>query len=195
MADLAGIAVPFAEIKIKEWGIRKSGPLLIAHWGFSGPATLKASAFGARWMHEKDYRFPLAIQWIGGRDPDQLREELDGAGRDLRGVALGFHSQWQIPRRLWIRLLERAGQDPEKRWTDWGTKGRNQFLHRLHHDEYEWVGRTANKEEFVTAGGLDLREIHVQTTESRKWPGRKPPSKYIFFSSLRGSRFTANSYI
>ncbi len=171
LKDLAGISVPWAEVKIGEAKIRESGPLLITHGGLSGPAALRASAFGARWMEARQYQFPLAIQWLGGMDVEEIHLGLQAWGAQYSQASLARHSPFSIPRRLWLRLLERAGQDGQQVWGQWSRKGLNRMVQTLHHDIYEASGRTAFKEEFVTAGGMDLRDIHRKTLESRHWPG------------------------
>lgn len=168
LQDLAGIAVESAQIKLDNTSWNQTGPLLITHWGFSGPCALKLSAWGARYLHEKDYQVDLQINWF----PNLTREALVNN-------FLAFKKENQIirtqtcglPRNLWIRLLERSAVDSQKRWSEISHKEIYKLAEKLQGDRFSVRGKTTYKQEFVTCGGIDLDEVNFKTLESRKCPG------------------------
>jgi len=167
--ELMGIVVENASVKIAGEKWSAEGPLLITHWGMSGPAVLKCSAFGARILAEKEYRSDILVNWTGDKKPDEIRKafgEFTGSAKKMNNTAM-----FSIKSRLWTYLLTKAGLDEDKRWSEAGPKQLNRFAEILYSDCYRMHGKTTFKEEFVTAGGIDLNEIDVKTMEAKNYPG------------------------
>lgn len=171
VTQLMGVSVPHAVVKIDKTSIVTEGPLLITHWGMSGPAVLKASAWGARELAEMNYQFDALVNWLGGKNEDAVREmlvNLRGAHASKQLFNTGFA---QLPKRLWYFLLEKAGVTETLRWADLSKKQLNDLIGLLTRDRYAVAGKTTFKEEFVTCGGVSLDEIDLKTMESKKLPG------------------------
>ncbi|MEB3169335.1 MAG: NAD(P)/FAD-dependent oxidoreductase, partial [Synechococcaceae cyanobacterium] len=152
---------------------RQRGPLLITHWGFSGPAILRLTAFAARDLRAWEYRASLRIDWTGGSlSPADLEERFASARRELARRQLGAARPWpSLGRRLWNHLLEARGIDPGLRWADLGRGDQRRLQEALRQDSYAIRGRGPFGEEFVTAGGVPLGEVNLATMESRRRPG------------------------
>lgn len=160
---LAGLAVGRVEVSVPENPLRQQGPLLVTHSGLSGPAVLKLSAWGARWMQEQNYQFPLEIDWL----PDMSRESLADRFREVRELwnrkkVATLSPFGEIPNRLWERLSR-----TEVNWSGWSKAEEQALVQRLKRSRFEVAGKSMNKEEFVTAGGVDLSEVDLKTMESR----------------------------
>lgn len=173
---LAGLAVPKAAVKItgSEFpakGLSETGPVLVTHWGLSGPAILRLSAWGARAIAQAGYRFTLIVNWcpdIPRQDLEQLLikwAEDNGRKQTSHGPELG------IPRRMWEALLEKVKIPRDTKWAELGKKNRNRLVEALTATNLAVYGKTANKEEFVTCGGVRLKEVEFKTMESRLQPG------------------------
>ena len=151
---------------------RQEGPLLITHWGLSGPATLRLTAFAARALHGSGYRAALRLDWSGGRSERELEELFVACRRDQPRRQLGTARPWpELSRRLWVHLLEREGVDPQGRWADWPRRQERQLIAALRSSRYAVSGRGPFGEEFVTAGGIPLGEVNLASMESRCVPG------------------------
>ncbi|GIV38234.1 MAG: flavoprotein [Thermonema sp.] len=166
---LQGISVPVAMVSLPRWKMTETGPLLITHWGVSGPAVLRLSAWGARLLHEVNYRTKVRINWTGASHPatEARLQELTTSfpGKKLKNTPV------QLPKRLWEYLCQRAKLSQDVTWKELSGRQLNALLHVLCADEYEIVGKTTFKEEFVTCGGVDLREISAKSMMSKKLPG------------------------
>lgn len=171
LAGLAGISVPGASIRIVGTKLENSGPLLITHWGFSGPVVLKLSAWGARILHGLDYRFKIHISWQAGHTEEKLREILQGQKAAHPKKVIAANPLLNLPQRLWKALVHRSGINEELRWIDASKKDLNKLLENLFRAEFEVAGKTTFKEEFVTCGGVALSEIDPETMESKKHKG------------------------
>jgi flavoprotein, HI0933 family len=169
--DLAGVSVANAKVKLPEAKLEQSGPLLITHWGLSGPAVLKLSAWGARFLHDRHYRASLLINWLPQYNPEVLRQQLLGVKSQLSQRLVVSSCPFPIPRRLWERLTSAIGIDEPKRWADIPNKTLDRLLQELVQGEYQIAGKGAFKEEFVTCGGVNLKEVDFKTMESRRCPG------------------------
>ena len=169
--DLAGVSVPNAKVKLPGAKLEQSGPLLITHWGLSGPAVLKLSAWGARFLHDRHYRAPVLINWLPQYNPEVLRQQLLGVKSQLSQRLVVSSCPFPIPRRLWERLTSAIGIDEPKRWADIPNKTLDKLLQELVQGEYQISGKGAFKEEFVTCGGVNLKEVDFKTMESRRCPG------------------------
>lgn len=170
LTQLMGIA---SRVKLKISGTRiaTEGPLLITHWGVSGPAVLRASAFGARVLAEKNYHFTAVINWLPEYNENSLREKVL-AWRMEKGKSHVDNTEWfGLPRRLAGHILEHSGIPDDMRWADVPALHQNRLIKSLTGYELPVNGKTTFKEEFVTAGGVDLSEIDPNTMQSKICPG------------------------
>lgn len=172
LAALPGLSVPQADVSIPGTDLSASGPLLITHWGLSGPAILRLSAWGARILAGKQYRFNLRVNWTGLSIPD-IEEELEWLRQQYGKRQAAAHPQFDIPTRLWRALCLSAWGERQldSKWGDLNKGMRDKLINRLAASEYSVNGKSTFKEEFVTAGGVDLREINFKTFESKLHPG------------------------
>lgn len=169
IADLPGIAAP-ATVKVEGTRLAASGPVLITHWGMSGPAILRLSAWGARILAEKQYRFRIVVNWLDGRTIDEALAWLQSIKMEHARKNIGGKSPLPMPNRLWDNLVAAAGITGEKKWADLSRAELNRFATELAAGVFEVNGKSTFKEEFVTAGGIDLREVNFKTMESKLQP-------------------------
>jgi len=169
--QLMGVVAPNATVRIQGTKLSATGPLLVTHWGMSGPAVLRLSAFGARVLAEKNYHFSTLVSWVGETNEELLRSQLaDHIGHNgLRQI--GNKNPFELPRRLWEFLLQKIDLSPTTPWQELGKKNTNRLLNALLNDAYEARGKTTFKEEFVTAGGIKLSEVDFKTMQSRVQAG------------------------
>ncbi|NVK07991.1 MAG: NAD(P)/FAD-dependent oxidoreductase [Tenacibaculum sp.] len=166
--DLGGISVPNAEVTLVGTNLENSGPLLITHWGLSGPAILKLSAFGARILADKNYQYNVLVNWLG-QDTNSILEELQGLKKSQAKKQIFLKSPFSdIPRRLWERLVTASEIKNNQNWADISNKQLQNLANELTKGLFNANGRTTFKEEFVTAGGVDLKEINFKRFESKK---------------------------
>lgn len=168
--DLMGIAVPSAEVTIASTKFRERGPVLITHWGLSGPAVIRLSAWAATWLHAQNYVFDARVNWTAGTDL-QCREELTNARTTRRLQKIHGHPMFAIPARLWVRLCELSEIDPGRTWGDVSNKEVNRLAEHLVNTVVHIKGKTTFKEEFVTCGGVELSEVDAGTFQSKIVPG------------------------
>ncbi len=172
--DLAGVAASEVRLRLKTATgeqFEQTGPLLITHWGFSGPAVLKLSAWGARALHESKYQATLTINWLPNSKPDTLRQQLLGVKAQLPRRTVASNCPFPIPRRLWERWVQHLGIPETTRWAELPNKTINQLMQELTQGTYTVKGKGVFKEEFVTCGGVSLKEVDFKTMESRCCPG------------------------
>ncbi|NES70068.1 MAG: aminoacetone oxidase family FAD-binding enzyme, partial [Okeania sp. SIO2D1] len=146
--------------------LKQIGPVLVTHWGLSGPAVLKLSAWGARFLHENDYQADLLINWLSKLNPEDIRTQLL-ALKTQEKKAIVNSCPFSLPRRLWEGLIIAADIDPRKRWAELSKKAINKLILELTQGKYQVQGKGVFKEEFVTCGGVNLKEINFKTMESR----------------------------
>lgn len=171
MKDLSGISVPLARVRILPKSPYREGPLLITHRGLSGPAILKLSAWEARDLHERGHRFSVEVNWLGQKDGESVRSMVR-TFRETRATSkLGSNSITELPKRLWARILERAGIPEDRTWAHLPKAEEEKLIATLVACEFEVDGKTTNKDEFVTCGGVSLKEVDFRTMESRLRPG------------------------
>lgn len=183
LEGIPGISVPDSHLRIPGKGLEASGPLLITHWGLSGPAVLRLSAWGARALHDCQYRFDLHVNWTGEKNcMSTLEATKAGHGRK----ALGKHCPYPIPNRLWMRLLEAAGQRAERNWADLGKGDLQKLAAQLSDGCYAVDGKSTFKEEFVTAGGVDLDDVDFRRFESRIFHGLHLAGEVLDIDALTG---------
>jgi predicted Rossmann fold flavoprotein len=165
--ELMGIVKEEVITTIQGTKLKGDGPLLITHWGMSGPAILKLSSLGARMLSERGYDFKLLVNWTNEAKVDKVMAEIESIVQAHPNKLLPNFKPYGIKERLWLHLLERAGQAPTKRWEELGKKGFNKLIEVLTNDTYEVKGKTTFKEEFVTCGGVSLEDINMSSMESR----------------------------
>lgn len=171
LQSLAGLSVPEVEISSPDLSRKEKGPLLLTHQGVSGPVVLRLSAWGARPIHQKNYQFPLKIRWLPRQSQGEIQAEVN-ARRQTQGAQTVLRSKWPpLPSRLWEQLALQAGITPEDRWAKLSRDSANRLIQTLHHTELPVCGKSMNKEEFVTCGGIPLNEVNLKTMESRLVPG------------------------
>jgi len=171
LRELPGVSVPHARVVLAGEKLQYEGPLLVTHWGVSGPAVLKLSAWGARRLHELGYHGTALVNWAPAHTDETLRPwaqqfRLDNGKKQVAG-----HSQFGLPTRLWRTLVAEAGIGPETRWSEVPAKAQNRLLELLLRTPLQVQGKTTHKDEFVTCGGIPLAEVNFKTMESRRVPG------------------------
>ena len=174
LQDLAGVSVPSARLRLQVSGqppLEQIGPVLITHWGLSGPAVLKLSAWGARLLHDADYQASLQINWLAQSNPEKIRQQLITVRSQLARRQIATNCPVLLPRRLWERLVATAEIGANSRWSELSNQGLNRLLQELTQANYAITGKGAFKEEFVTCGGVALKEVDFKTMESRICPG------------------------
>ena len=174
LRDLAGVSVTSAHLKLQtgeKSALEQTGPLLVTHWGMSGPAVLKLSAWGARALHDSRYQATLLVNWLPQSNPEALRQQLLAVKSQLPKRAIATSCPVLIPRRLWERLTSYVGIAAETRWAELSNKTLNLLIQELTRGQYTISGKGAFKEEFVTCGGVSLKEVDFKTMESRHCPG------------------------
>lgn len=171
ITSLMGVAVQNVTIKIKGTRFQQSGPLLITHWGLSGPAVLKLSAFAAIELASCDYDFTVIVNWTGDSNEHDLLRLLRAFREEHSRKKIRNKMPVSLPQRFWEYQLEQAEIDPDKNWADLPAKQQNLLAKNLSSQEFQVRGKTTFKEEFVTAGGVSLTEISSSTMESRKVAG------------------------
>lgn len=167
---LQGLVMSDAVAHIPGTKLRASGPLLITHWGVSGPAILRLSSYAARLLADHDYHLPLGINWTGQTDADVQDALYEMAVRQAQ-KQLSTYNPFSLPQRLWSFLLEKAlGQRALVRWMELNKKDVNRLVNVLTNDTYQVAGRAPFKDEFVTCGGVSLQSVNPSTLESRHVP-------------------------
>jgi hypothetical protein len=169
--ELAGVVAPAVRARITGTDLESEGPLLITHWGMSGPAILRLSAWGARTVSALDYRFTLQLNWIGGRHEGLVQQAFQEQVTEHPNKQLANLPLFGLPRRLWVFLLHKAEVGADRTPATLPRKERNRLVDALTNDRYAVQGRTTFKEEFVTAGGVDLAAVDPDTLQSRVLPG------------------------
>ncbi len=171
ITELMGISVPLATIKISGTKIAQSGPLLITHWGLSGPVVLKTSAIAARELADKNYDFTIMVNWLNDVKEDDLREEFIQLRKEAGKQFVANKNPFELPKRLWDYFMEQCGIGTDIRWGDLSAGSQNKLIEMLVRNQFHVKGKTTFKEEFVTCGGVNLAEIDPQTLQSRLVPG------------------------
>ena len=171
LRELPGVSVPRARVRVAGEKLEYEGPVLVTHWGVSGPAVLKLSAWGARRLHELGYQSTTLINWLPDYTEETLRQHLLEF-RELHGKKVVVsNALFGLPARLWRTLAEQAGIGTETRWNELPVKLQNRLIEGLLRTALTVQGKTTYKDEFVTCGGISLSEINMQTLESRLVPG------------------------
>ena len=170
ITHLMGVSVPDARVKILDSKLEQQGPVLITHWGLSGPAILKLSAWGARELAGRNWEFRIRINWLPEFDERSLRERFQSFRSELASLKIYTKNSFGLPQRLWEFLLNESEIKTEYNWADLPGKLQNKMINNLISYEMQIKGKTTFKEEFVTAGGIKISEIDHNTMMSRKLP-------------------------
>lgn len=171
VTQLMGVAVERAAVKVAGTKLAEEGPLLITHWGMSGPAILRLSAWGARQLADMNYHFTLLVNWLPGQTEQDLRNAWQSYREEYAGMKTGNKNPFGLPNRLWLYLLAASDINPDIRWAEIPAKEQNRLIRNLTAQEFPVKGKTTFKEEFVTCGGINLSEVDPNTMQSRKQPG------------------------
>lgn len=171
LEGLEGISVPKTRIKIGQTNLEQTGPLLITHWGLSGPAVLKLSAWGAKILYQKSYEATLEVNWMPDLTKDEIAKHLQTLKHTHANRSASTDVQWDLPKHLWRRLVHLAKIDGELRWAELSKKQFHELCEKIHKSTYQIQGKTTYKQEFVTCGGINLHEVNFKTMESKICPG------------------------
>lgn len=169
--ELMGTVVDNANASLVGTKLKAAGPLLITHWGMSGPAILKLSSYAARYLAEKEYSATLSVNWFGGLGEQDVRDRILSLSKDNPQKQILNSHPSELPSRLWNYLISKCGIREDTRWAELGSKGMNRLVNTLINDEYQIRGKSRFKEEFVTCGGVALSNINLNTLESKNHPG------------------------
>ncbi|MFK7906567.1 MAG: NAD(P)/FAD-dependent oxidoreductase [Chitinophagales bacterium] len=167
ITKLMGVVADNALVRIQGSKLQSQGPLLVTHWGMSGPAILKLSAFGARLLSDCGYRFKVQVNWAGIPNQEEVAAGIEKTIAAHPKKKISNVRLYGLPERLWLFLLQKSDLQPDKRWLDLGKKQIHKLVTVLTHDIYSVSGKTTFKEEFVTCGGVSLKSINFGTMESR----------------------------
>ncbi len=167
ITELMGIVVENALVNIQGTKIKSEGPLLITHWGMSGPAILKLSSYGARVLNELNYNFNIQVNWVYEQNNDLVINYMNAIINEHSNKLLSNIRPYSLPERLWLYLLEKSELSPKKKWNELGKKGFNKLISVLTNDIYTVRGKSTFKEEFVTCGGVSLQGIDHNTLQSK----------------------------
>lgn len=170
ITQLMGVSVEQAQIKIVGSKLNNSGPLLITHWGLSGPAVLKLSAYGARELSNTNYHFKILVNWLMQYNEQTLKDEWQHLRQQYSSNKIHNKNPFGLPNRLWTYLVASSDINENLRWADVNSKQQNQLIKNLTAQEFEVKGKTTFKEEFVTCGGVKLAEVDANTMQSKIAP-------------------------
>jgi predicted Rossmann fold flavoprotein len=166
--DLTGISVPNGSVGIESTSYQHNGPILITHWGLSGPAVLKTSAWAARYLHQQSYDFTIRVNWLHPHNSQDVQQKLKRLRDNNARKTTQKQDTFAIPNRLWNRFLELADINPKTRWAELSNENIHHLTKELTNASYDIEGKTTYKEEFVTSGGIPLDEVNMGTMESKR---------------------------
>lgn len=169
--EMMGLVVPDALVRIQGTKLSHQGPVLITHWGMSGPAVLKLSAWGARELQARGYAFNIQINWIGIANESEVLDIIEASLPENRKKKMANACPFELPKNFWLYVLKKSQVNPDMPWLELGKKSRNRLVNTLLNDIYAVKGKTTFKEEFVTCGGIKADEVDFGTMESRIVPG------------------------
>jgi len=167
LRELAGVSLDTVEVSVPETRLREHGAILLTHWGLSGPAILRLSAWGARELHDRNYQFPLHINWLPHWNAEKLAAEFQKQ-RKLQPAKFIVNTPLaKLPARLWEQLVIASGLARDTRWAALSGGAQHKLIQQLLRSEFPVTGKSLNKDEFVTCGGIRLNEVNFKTMESR----------------------------
>ena len=170
VTSLMGIVAENTSVKIAGSKLQEQGPLLITHWGMSGPCILKLSAWGARELAVKNYQFSILVNWLPAFNEQTLKDKFQQVRFDQAAQKIVNRNAFGLPQRLWQYLLQQSGVNENLRWADLPAKEQNKLIKNICAQEFAVSGKTTFKEEFVTAGGVALEEVDYNTMQSKIVP-------------------------
>ncbi len=171
LRSLAGVSLATAEVSVPVAKLRERGPLLVTHWGLSGPAILKMSAWGARALHDLNYQFPLIVNWLPDSNLEKIVDEFQARRENCGAKLLVNVPLFPLTARLWEQLILAAGLARETRWAALTRSQIHALTQQLTRTEFQVMGKSLNKDEFVTCGGVKLGEVNFKTMESKPCSG------------------------
>ncbi|MEO0415832.1 MAG: aminoacetone oxidase family FAD-binding enzyme, partial [Verrucomicrobiota bacterium] len=170
IADLAGLSVAQAQCHIPELKASQTGPVLITHWGLSGPAILKLSAYAARELHDRQYRFETMVNWLPAINLTETFSQAREQNPKKKVISTCPIEPSPIPNRLWKRFVEAAGISDQTTWSHLSKNESRALVNQLSDCRFQVDGKSMNKDEFVTCGGIPLKEVNLKTMESKFQP-------------------------
>jgi predicted Rossmann fold flavoprotein len=183
--DLMGVSA-IASVKVKNSKLEASGPLLITHWGMSGPGILRLSAWGARELADKKYQFAIQVNWLNEITLEEAEEKLKELKLEHSKKVVSKKSPFEFPNRLWEKLVLAATISEDAKWADLNKKQLKNLAQQLTQGEFQVNGKSTFKEEFVTAGGIDLKEINFKTMESKLHPNLYFAGEIVNIDAITG---------
>jgi predicted Rossmann fold flavoprotein len=170
LTELMGLSIPNTLVRIMGSDYSELGPVLVTHWGLSGPAVLKLSAWGAFLLNQKNYQFQIAVNWAGNDKEQKIMSEIEAIATDHgQGKVVNYKLE-KFPNRFWEYLLTKSEIDLTKKWSEIPKKNKNKLAQTITNSVYDINGKTTYKDEFVTAGGIDIAAINTKTMESVQYP-------------------------
>jgi len=183
--ELPGVSA-LVSIKVKDTKLTATGPLLVTHWGMSGPAILKLSAWGARQLFDKNYQFTIFVNWLNDIDASEAETILKELKQEHSKKTVSKKSPFAFPNRLWESLVLASGIETETKWADLSKIQLQQLSNQLTSGQFQVNGKSTFKEEFVTAGGIDLKEINFKTMESKLHPNLYFAGEIVNIDAITG---------
>lgn len=183
--DLMGVSA-MASVKVKNSKLEASGPLLITHWGMSGPGILRLSAWGARELADKNYQFAIQVNWLNEVTLEEAEEKLKELKLEHSKKVVSKKSPFEFPNRLWENLVLAATISEDTKWSDLTKKQLQNLALQLTQGEFQVNGKSTFKEEFVTTGGIDLKEINFKTMESKLHPNLYFAGEIVNIDAITG---------
>ena len=183
--ELPGVSAKVT-VRVKDTKLEATGPLLITHWGMSGPAILKLSAWGARILHDKNYQFTLLVNWLNTIDTEEAIAQLKTLKQEQAKKTVAKKSPFELTNRLWESLVLAAGISTETKWADLSKTQLQHLAQQLTNGVFQINGKSTFKEEFVTAGGIDLKEINFKTMESKIHPNLYFAGEIVNIDAITG---------
>ena len=171
LCSLAGVSLALAEVAVPAARLRERGPLLVTHWGLSGPAILKISAWGARTLHDLNYQFSLFVNWLPDLTEEKIIEQFQSRRESAGAKLLVNVPLFPLSARLWEQLVLAAGIARDTRWAALTRAQNHALAGQILRSEFLVTGKSLNQDEFVTCGGVKLSEVNFQTLESKLCPG------------------------
>jgi len=186
LRDLSGLVAQSTEVKINGTKLKEHGPLLITHWGMSGPAILKLSSVGARMLYEKDYKFTISVDWCFEYDEEDIKDKFTDLKVNSPKQQIQKARVFDVPKRLWFSFLNHCQIPMDKIWAEVTKKEMNKLIETLKRSQFSINGKSTNKEEFVTCGGIDLKEINFSSFESKIHPSLHIIGECLNIDALTG---------
>ena len=171
LADLPGLSIENVRVSFPPAKLTQTGPVLVTHWGLSGPGILKLSAWGARAFKDLDYRFEIEVNWLGDARPEDIQRRIDAAKSEHARRQLNSVNPFDFPKRFWERLLSTLSISHETQWAQLPKAAASALVAAVSASKLPVTGKSTNKDEFVTCGGVTLAEVDFKTMQSRLCPG------------------------